>query len=70
MRGVFSKRKDRTLIGRLLDYLDSFEEIAQDFEDIEDKEYANWIETCLYILQFNIQDELEKLSKKDYREDK
>jgi hypothetical protein len=70
MRGVFYKRKDRTLIGQLLDYLDRFEEIAQDFEDIEDKEYANWIETCLYILQFNIQDELEKLSKKDYREDK
>lgn len=70
MEGVFYKRKDRTLIGQLLDYLDRFEEIAQEFENVEDKEYANWVETCLCILQFNIQDELEKLDKKDYREDK
>ena len=70
MEGVFYKRKDKTLVGRLLDLIDNLEEIAQEFENIEDREYANWIETCLYVLQFNIQDELEKLDKKDYREDK
>lgn len=70
MEGVFYKRKDNTLIGKLLSLLDNFEEIAQEFENIEDIEYKNWVEACLGLLQFNIQDELEKLDKKDYREDK
>ena len=69
MEGVFYKRKDNTLIGKLLSLLDNFEEIAQEFENIEDIEYKNWVEACLGLLQFNIQDELEKLDKKDYRED-
>ena len=70
MEGVFYKRKDNTLIGKLLSLLDNFEEIAQEFENIEDIEYKNWVEACLGLLQFNIKDELEKLDKKDYREDK
>lgn len=70
MESVFYKRKDNTLIGKLLSLLDNFEEIAQEFENIEDIEYKNWVEACLGLLQFNIQDELEKLDKKDYREDK
>lgn len=63
MEGIFYKRKDNTLIGKLLSLLDNFEEIAQEFENIEDIEYKNWVEACLGLLQFNIQDELEKLNK-------
>lgn len=69
MRGTFYKRKDRTLVGKLLELSDNLEEISKKIEDIEDKDYLNWVECCLGVLQYQIYDNLENISQ-SYREDK
>lgn len=69
MKGVILKRKDKTVVGKLLELSDNLEEISKGIENIEDKDYLNWIECCLGTLQYQIYDYLDKISQ-SYREDK